>query len=87
MNFCIGSIIGIYPGHVLEKGAKIVAALYILYGPLTILTLTSGKGVHEFVLDDTGEFVLKEQNIRIPKGDSTHRRPEKGLSPGACSVD
>jgi fructose-1,6-bisphosphatase I len=79
VNFCIGSIIGIYPGHVLEKGAKIVAALYILYGPLTILTLTSGKGVHEFVLDETGEFVLKEQDIRIPEG--------KLYAPGALRKD
>ena len=68
VNLTVGSIIGIYPGHVLEKGAKMVAALYILYGPLTVLTYTTGKGVHEFVLDDTGEFVLKEQDIKIPEG-------------------
>ncbi len=75
VNLAIGSIIGIYPGHVLEKGRTMVAALYILYGPLTILTLTTGKGVHEFVLDDTGEFVLKDKDIRIPDG--------KIYSPGA----
>ncbi len=68
VNLCTGSIIGIYPGNVLEKGAKMVAALYFLYGPLTTLTLTTGKGVHEFVLDDTGEFFLKHRNIRIPEG-------------------
>jgi fructose-1,6-bisphosphatase I len=79
VNLCIGSIIGIYPGHVLEKGAKMVAALYILYGPLTLLTLTTGKGVHEFVLDDTGEFVLKEQDIKIPEG--------KIYAPGALRKD
>jgi fructose-1,6-bisphosphatase I len=79
VNLCVGSIIGIYPGHVLEKGAKMVAALYILYGPLTTMTLTAGKGVHEFVLDDTGEFVLKEQNIKIPEG--------KIYAPGALRKD
>jgi fructose-1,6-bisphosphatase I len=79
VNLCIGSIIGIYPGHVLEKGATIIAALYILYGPLTVLTLTTGKGVHEFVLDDSGEFVLKEQDIRIPEG--------KLYAPGALRKD
>jgi fructose-1,6-bisphosphatase I len=79
VNLCVGSIIGIYPGHVLEKGAKMVAALYILYGPLTSLTLTTGKGVHEFVLDDTGEFVLKEQDIKIPVG--------KIYAPGALRKD
>ncbi|MCX6688204.1 MAG: fructose-1,6-bisphosphatase [Methanoregula sp.] len=68
VNLCVGSIIGIYPGHVLEKGSKMVAALYFLYGPLTLLTLTTGKGVHEFVLNESGEFVLKERNLKIPDG-------------------
>lgn len=68
VNLCVGSIIGIYPGHVLTAGAKMVAALYILYGPLTLLTFTTGKGVHEFVLDETGEFVLKDQDIKMPDG-------------------
>lgn len=79
VNLCTGSIIGIYPGHVLEKGAKMVAAMYVLYGPLTILTFTAGKGVHEFVLDDTGEFVLKHKDIKIPDG--------KIYAPGALRRD
>jgi fructose-1,6-bisphosphatase I len=79
VNLCVGSIIGIYPGQVLEKGLNLVAALYFLYGPLTILTLTTGKGVHEFVLDDAGEFVLKEQDIKIPEG--------KIYAPGALRKD
>jgi len=79
VNLCTGSIIGIYPGHVLEKGAMMVAALYILYGPLTVLTFTAGKGVHEFVLHDTGEFVLKDKDIKIPEG--------KIYAPGALRRD
>jgi len=79
VNLAIGSIIGIYPGHVLSKGNTMVAALYILYGPLTILTLTTGKGVHEFVLDETGEFILKDRDIKIPEG--------KIYSPGALRKD
>ncbi len=79
VNLCVGSILGIYPGHVLEKGTTMIAALYILYGPLTTMTLTAGKGVHEFVLDDKGEFVLKEQDIKIPEG--------KIYAPGALRKD
>jgi fructose-1,6-bisphosphatase I len=79
VNLCTGSIIGIYPGHVLEKGSRLVAALYILYGPLTVLTLTTGKGVHEFVLHDSGEFVLKDRDLRIPEG--------KIYAPGALRRD
>ena len=66
VNLCVGSIIGIYPGHILEKGITMVAALYILYGPLTTLTFTTGKGVHEFVMNDAGEFVLRHKDLRIP---------------------
>ncbi len=79
VNLCIGTIIGIYPGNVLDKGSHLVAALYILYGPLTSLTYTAGKGVHEFVLDDEGEFVLRHRDLHIPDG--------KIYAPGALRKD
>ncbi|HNY04019.1 MAG TPA: class 1 fructose-bisphosphatase [Bacteroidales bacterium] len=79
VNLCIGTIIGIYPGQVLDKGSHLVAALYILYGPLTTLTFTTGTGVHEFVLDEGGEFVLRHRDLRIPEG--------KIYAPGALRKD
>jgi fructose-1,6-bisphosphatase I len=79
VNLCVGSIIGIYPGHVLEQGISMVAALYILYGPLTTLTLTTGKGVHEFVMNAEGDFVLRHKDLRIPDG--------KIYAPGALRKD
>ncbi len=79
VNLAIGTIIGICPGHVLEKGSRLIAALYILYGPLTTLTYTTGTGVHEFVLDETGEFVLRHRDLRIPDG--------KIYAPGALRKD
>jgi fructose-1,6-bisphosphatase I len=79
VNLAIGTIIGICPGKVLDKGSRLLAALYILYGPLTTLTYTTGKGVHEFVLDETGEFVLRHRNLRIPEG--------KIYAPGALRTE
>jgi fructose-1,6-bisphosphatase I len=79
VNLCTGSIIGIYPGHVLEKGATMVAALYFLYGPLTTLTFTTGAGVHEFFMNEAGEFRLKHHNMKIPDG--------KIYAPGARRKD
>lgn len=60
VNFAIGSIFGIYKGsEVLGRKSKdLVAALYVLYGPRTILVYSTGKGVHEFILNEVGEFVL-----------------------------
>lgn len=79
VNLCIGTIIGICPGHVLDRGSDLIAALYILYGPLTTLTFTTGTGVHEFVMDNNGEFVLRHENIRMPEG--------KVYAPGALRKD
>ena len=78
-NFSIGSIFGIYEGGEIigRKPRQQVAALYVLYGPRTILvyTLGSGKGVHEFILNDVGEFMLLRDHLGI--GDDA-----KNFSPG-----
>ncbi|HII98252.1 MAG TPA: fructose-1,6-bisphosphatase [Methanoregula sp.] len=79
VNLCVGSIIGIYPGTVLEKGSSMIAALYFLYGPLTTLTLTTGRGVHEFAMNEDGEFMLKHRDMKIPEG--------KIYAPGALRRD
>jgi fructose-1,6-bisphosphatase I len=51
----------------LRPGHEIVAAGFALYGPSTILTLSTGQGVHSFTLDpDVGEFFLSHPNIRVP---------------------
>ncbi|MCE8423569.1 MAG: fructose-1,6-bisphosphatase [Candidatus Methanoperedens sp.] len=68
VNLAVGTIVGIYPGHVLEPGEKMIAAMYILYGPLTTLTLTTGNGVHDFVMDENGVFFLTAKDIKIPDG-------------------
>ncbi len=53
---------------VLQQGIRQVAAGYVLYGPSTILVLTTGNGVQMFVLDPSiGSFLLVEQDLKIPK--------------------
>lgn len=79
VNLAVGTIIGIYPGNVLDKGQNLIAAMYILYGPLTTLTLTAGKGVHDFVMDEKGTFNLTREDVRIPDG--------KLYAPGALRKD
>jgi fructose-1,6-bisphosphatase I len=79
VNLCVGTIIGIYPGHVLAKGSTLVAAMYLLYGPVTTLTVTTGKGVHEFVMDESGDYILRQRDLKIPEG--------KVFAPGALRKD
>jgi fructose-1,6-bisphosphatase I len=52
----------------LQDGHKQIAAGYILYGPSTMLVYSIGRGVHAFTLDPSlGEFILSNENIRIPE--------------------
>lgn len=66
VNLTVGTIVGIYESkHPFEKGSSMKAAMYILYGPLTTLTYTTGNGVHEFVLNGDGEYILQHQDLKI----------------------
>ena len=51
----------------LQKGIDQVAAGYLLFGPSTMLVLTTGKGLHGFTLDPgIGEFLLTHESMKIP---------------------
>jgi len=68
-NFSIGSIFGIYQdGDIIGKTPRDqVAALYVLYGPRTLLIYScgNGSGVHEFILNDVGEFKLLRSHLGV----------------------
>lgn len=78
-NVSIGTIFGIYRrknpnattvslDDVLQKGAKQIAAGYIIYGSSTMLVYTTGNGVNGFTLDPSiGEFLLSHPNMKIPE--------------------
>jgi len=51
----------------IRVGTQQLAAGYVLYGPSTVLVLTTGRGVQMFVLDPSiGSFLLVEDDVRIP---------------------
>lgn len=66
-NFAIGSIFGIYAGKTFigQTPRDQVAALYILYGPRTLLVYSTGNSVHEFILNEVGEFILLREYLGI----------------------
>ena len=52
----------------LQPGSKQVAAGYAVYGPQTVLVLTTGNGVNCFTLDrEMGSWVLTQRNMQIPE--------------------
>ena len=80
-NFAIGSIFGIYPGSEIIGRAphEQVAAGYVLYGPRTIFVYSTGSGVHAFLLNDEGEFVLLQEHMGVAD-------TAKNYSPGNLSA-
>jgi fructose-1,6-bisphosphatase I len=51
----------------LQPGTKQVCAGYALYGPSSVMVLTTGNGVNGFTLDQNiGEFILTHPNMQIP---------------------
>jgi fructose-1,6-bisphosphatase len=64
-------------------GHQQVCAGFALYGPSTMLVLTTGEGVDGFTLDrDIGAFILTHPKMRIPgrpaNSRSTHRTSASG---------
>ena len=52
----------------LRKGSEQVCAGFVLYGPSTMMVLTTGHGVNGFTLDqDIGEFILTHPSMKIPE--------------------
>jgi len=77
VNLTVGTIFSILQGQqgqaatekdFLQQGSKQVCAGFVLYGPSTMMILTTGNGVNGFTLDkDIGEFVLTHENMTIPE--------------------
>ncbi|MDN4501906.1 class 1 fructose-bisphosphatase [Alteromonadaceae bacterium BrNp21-10] len=56
------------PSAFLQPGTQQVAAGYVLYGPSTMLALTTGRGTHLYTLDKThGGFLVTKANVAVPE--------------------
>lgn len=64
----LGKSSGITTADVLQPGKKQIAAGYALYGPATLLVLTTGQAVTVFSLDEaSAEFVVVRDKVEIPQ--------------------
>jgi fructose-1,6-bisphosphatase len=77
VNVTVGTIFSVLPqpgaappgaAAFCQKGAGQVCAGYAVYGPCTMLVVTTGRGVTGFTLDvAAGRFVLTHPEMRIPE--------------------
>jgi len=59
--------------HILQPGYRQVAAGYVVYGSSTVLTYTTGNGVHMFTLDPSiGAYLLHRENVVMPENGKTY---------------
>ncbi|MCE9679350.1 class 1 fructose-bisphosphatase [Shewanella sp. AS1] len=74
INSLVGTIFSVLPApqgelseqSFLQSGRNQVAAGYVLYGPSTMLALTTGKGVQLFTLNpETQEYLLTNEAVSI----------------------
>lgn len=76
INMCVGtifSVLSVNSQHPVQtqdfyqSGRQQVAAGYVLYGPATMLVLTTGQGINMYTFDpDVQAFVLTQDQVRIP---------------------
>ncbi|MBF0373564.1 MAG: class 1 fructose-bisphosphatase [Alphaproteobacteria bacterium] len=77
VNVSVGTIFSILRGPdgaapgldaFMQPGTKQICAGYAVYGPSTMMVLTTGHGTNGFTLDqDIGEFILTHPDLRIPE--------------------
>lgn len=79
VNASIGTIFAIYrresdlgkpvvESDFLQKGSKLMAAGYVIYGSSTMMVYGTRQGVNGFTLDPSiGEFCLSHPNMQVPK--------------------
>ena len=70
-NNLVGTIVGIYDEELPCKGTNLLAAFYIVYGPLTTLMLARDEEVNEYVIEEVSgdqvELHLASEDLEIPE--------------------
>ncbi|XP_014251324.1 fructose-1,6-bisphosphatase 1-like [Cimex lectularius] len=89
-SLCIGTTFALYRKRgstkvedkdVLQPGYKMIAGGYALYGISTVMVIAfEGGSVNSFTLDNSiGEFMLTEENLKIPKSGDIYSANEGNI--------
>lgn len=66
-NNAMGTIVGIYDEPAPAAGDALVAAAFVLYGPITTMVTARDGRVTEFVIDDEGHRDVVTEDITLPR--------------------
>jgi fructose-1,6-bisphosphatase I len=64
-NNTMGTVVAVYDEPLPAPGSAVVAAAYVLYGPLTTMVVAREGEVTEYLLEDGERTVLRE-DVRLP---------------------
>ncbi|MDY6817965.1 MAG: class 1 fructose-bisphosphatase [Halobacteriales archaeon] len=65
-NNAMGTIVGVYADSVPAPGTELIASGYVLYGPITTMTVAIDGQVTEYVIEDTGAIRPVETDVTLP---------------------
>jgi len=64
-NNVMGTIVGVYDAPLPASGRELVAAGYVLYGPITTMAFARDGSVTEYLIED-GETAVLNEDVRLP---------------------
>ena len=74
VNVNVGTIVSVQQvsggnleAALMQPGSKQIASCYVVYGPSTVMVLTTGQGVAAFTLDDHSHFLRTADNMQMPE--------------------
>lgn len=70
-NNTMGTIVAVYDAPLPAAGSDLVAAAYVLFGPITTMVTADGDGVTEYLVDDGTREVVTE-DVRLPDDPSVY---------------
>jgi len=65
-NNAMGTIVGVYEEPLPAPGRSLAAAGFVLYGPITTMTVAADGSVTEYVVTDDGTTEVVEEGLTLP---------------------
>ena len=65
-NAAMGTIVAVYDDSLPASGSDILAAAYVLFGPITTMVVARDGAVTEYIVHDDGSYDVLDEDVTIP---------------------